>query len=62
MLTPTQVLGSKSAVATSLKVIALLDVILYMSLVCHELNAAQLKHNAHKAVATSYARIVVPLK
>lgn len=60
LLIPSQVLDPKSAVATSLKVIAQLGVILYMFLVGLELNAAQLKHKAHAAVAISHASIVVP--
>ena len=49
LLIPSQVLDPKSAVATSLKVIAQLGVIFYMFLVGLELNAAQLKHKAHAA-------------
>lgn len=60
LLIPSQILDPKSAVATLLKVIAQLGVILYMFLVGLELNAAQLKHKAHAAVAISHASIVVP--
>ena len=60
LLIPSQVLDPKASVATSLKVIAQLGVILYMFLVGLELNAAQLKHKAHAAVAISHASIVVP--
>ncbi len=60
LLIPSTVLDPKSSVATSLKVIAQLGVILYMFLVGLELNAAKLKHKAHAAVAISHASIVVP--
>ena len=60
LLIPSQVLDPKSSVATSLKVIAQLGVILYMFLVGLELNAAKLKHKAHAGVAISHASIVVP--
>ena len=60
LLIPPQALDPKGSVATSLKVIAQLGVILYMFLVGLELNAAQLKHKAHAAVAISHASIVVP--
>lgn len=60
LLIPTPTLDPHGAVATSLKVIAQLGVILYMFLVGLELNAAQLKHKAHSAIAISHASIVVP--
>jgi Kef-type K+ transport system membrane component KefB len=60
LLIPTQAHDPSGAVATSLKVIAQLGVILYMFLVGLELNAAQLKNKAHAAVAISHASIVVP--
>ncbi len=47
-------------VASSLKVIAQLGVILYMFLVGLELNLDQLKHKAHSAVSISHASIVLP--
>lgn len=59
-LIPTKALDPHGAVATSIKVIAQLGVILYMFLVGLELNAAQLKHKAHAAIAISHASIVVP--
>lgn len=60
LLIPSQMVDPQGAVATSLKVIAQLGVILYMFLVGLELNAAKLKHKAHAAVAISHASIVVP--
>lgn len=60
LLIPNQVHDPKNAVATSLKVVAQLGVVLYMFLVGLELNAAQLRHKAHAAVAISHASIVVP--
>lgn len=59
-LVPSQVLDPKNAVSTSLKVVAQLGVVLYMFLVGLELNAAQLRHKAHAAVAISHASIVIP--
>lgn len=47
-------------VASSLKVIAQLGVILYMFLVGLELNSSHLKHKAHAAIAISHTSIVVP--
>lgn len=60
LLIPPPTLDPHGAVATSLKLIAQLGVILYMFLVGLELNAAQLKHKAHAAIAISHASIVVP--
>ena len=60
LLIPPQALDPKFSVATSLKVIAQLGIILYMFLVGLELNAAQLKHKARAAVAISHAGIVLP--
>ncbi len=61
LLIPPQVIDPKGSVATSLKVIAQLGVILYMFLVGLELNAAKLKHKAHTAVAISHAVTVLLL-
>ncbi len=60
LLIPPPKLDPHGAVATAVKVIAQLGVILYMFLVGLELNAAQLKHKAHAAIAISHASIVVP--
>ncbi|MDX1929647.1 MAG: cation:proton antiporter, partial [Pirellulaceae bacterium] len=60
LLIPSAILDPKDSVATSLKVMAQLGVLLYMFLVGLELNAAKLKHKAHAAVAISHASIVVP--
>ncbi len=59
-LIPASTHDPNGQVATSLKVIAQLGVILYMFLVGLELNAEHLKHKAHTAVAISHASIVVP--
>ena len=60
LLIPPPAVDPNGSVATSLKVIAQLGVILYMFLVGLELNAAKIKHKAHTAVAISHASIVVP--
>ncbi len=60
LLIPPATVDSKNLVATSLKVIAQLGVILYMFLVGLELNGSKLKHKAHAAVAISHASIVFP--
>jgi Kef-type K+ transport system membrane component KefB len=60
MLMPPESADPGGLVATSIKVIAQLGVILYMFLVGLELNAAHLQHRAHAAVAISHASIVVP--
>lgn len=59
-LLPTQEIDAKGAVASSLKMIAQLGVILYMFLVGLELNAAKLKDKAGAAIAISHASIVIP--
>ena len=59
LIPPTEV-DPQGLVSTSIKVIAQLGVILYMFLVGLELNAAQLKHRAHTAIAISHTSIVVP--
>ncbi len=60
LLIPPPTLDPHGTVATAVKVIAQLGVILYMFLVGLELNAAQLKQKAHAAIAISHASIVVP--
>ncbi len=60
LLIPPPTIDPHGSVATSVKVISQLGVILYMFLVGLELNAAQLKHKAHAAIAISHASIVVP--
>lgn len=60
LLIPSPAADPGGLVATSVKIIAQLGVILYMFLVGLELNAAHLKHRAHAAVAISHASIVVP--
>lgn len=60
LLIPPASVDGAGLVATSIKVIAQLGVILYMFLVGLELNAAHLKHRAHTAIAISHTSIVVP--
>lgn len=60
LLMPSAAADPGGLVATSVKTIAQLGIILYMFLVGLELNAAHLKHRAHAAVAISHASIVVP--
>lgn len=60
LLIPPPAVDPHGVVATSVKAIAQLGVVLYMFLVGLELNAAQLERKAHAAIAISHAGIVVP--
>src|SRR5262245_22032298 len=59
-LIPSAAADPKGQVASALKAVSQIGVILYMFLVGLELNAARLRQKAHAAVAVSHASIVAP--
>ncbi len=60
LLIPSPVMDPRGQVATALKVIAQVGIVLYMFTVGLELNAAALRRRAHAAVVISHMSIAVP--